>query len=251
MNKSAFILFAVIAAAIFAAAFSPPIAQPLDYHHFADTRPVLGIPNGWNVLSNLPFLLVGLAGMAKLLQGRTETTFRERPSYFIFFLGVALTCFGSGYYHWHPDNETLVWDRLPMAIGFMSLACAVVSERIHERLGQRLLAPLIVIGLASVAWWRWTEHQGHGDLRWYLLVQFLPLILVPAIMALYPPRYDRNLYLLYAVGFYLLAKLLELGDMEVFSATGGLMSGHSLKHLAAAVAVAWILAMVTRRKRFK
>lgn len=41
-----------------------PIPQPLSYHNFADTRRLLGIPRAFDVLSNLPFLIVGLLGMA-------------------------------------------------------------------------------------------------------------------------------------------------------------------------------------------
>ena len=41
----------------------PPIAQDPTYHQFADQRTLLGIPNFWNVVSNLPFVLVGAMGL--------------------------------------------------------------------------------------------------------------------------------------------------------------------------------------------
>ena len=50
------------------------------------------------------------------------------------------------------------------------------------------------------------------------------------------------------LAFYGLAKLLETFDRQIFALDGGLVSGHTLKHLAAAMAGVWLVRMVWKRK---
>src|SRR5579859_898465 len=210
------------------------IPQPLAYHHFADQRVLWGIPNFADTVSNLPFLLVGVWGLVMMVRGRIRfVDARERWFYLIFFAGVALTCIGSSYYHLAPDNDRLVWDRLPMTVGFMSLLAAIIAERISLKAGLVLLGPLLLIGVASVWYWHLTEQWGRGDLRLYGFVQFFPALGIPLMMALFPARYTRSFDLLPAVGFYALAKILEAKDKQIY-ALAKFISGHTLKHLAAA-----------------
>ena len=130
-------------------ALVPPVAQNPAYHHFADQRALLGVPNFLNVVSNLPFLLAGALGFWSLAggrrAGRTDTfiTPEERQPYWPFFTGVALTGVGSAYYHWRPDNTTLFWDRLPMTVAFMGLLASVIGERISRGAGRRALWPAL------------------------------------------------------------------------------------------------------------
>jgi len=243
-------LSAVTVAAVVGIVFLPRIPQPLSYHNFADQRAFLGIPNFFDVASNLPFLLVGIFGLVFLLRhGKPKPL--EWPDllpYVVLFLGVALTCFGSAYYHLDPNNATLVWDRLPMTLGFMSILAAMIAERISVKAGVFLLAPLLIVGIASVLQWRASELRGSGDLRFYLAVQFLPMVLILMLMLLFPPRYTRSTDLLAVVGFYALAKILEAADRRVLNLGGHVFSGHTLKHLAAALAVYWILRMLKKRQ---
>jgi hypothetical protein len=191
-----------------------PIPQDPAYHEFADGRAWLGIPNFQNVASNLPFLFLGLIGLARLRGRAAEpghpTPAREEIAWLLLFLGVTLTAFGSSWYHWAPSNATLVWDRLPMTLGFMGFFAGVVGERIGQRAYRLLLWPLIGVGVASVLYWYATERQGHGDLRLYGLVQFFPLLLIPLIMALYRPHYTHSRYIFFAFAWYAAAKVLEL-----------------------------------------
>jgi hypothetical protein len=220
----------------------PPIPQDPGYHQFADTRPWLGIPNFQNVASNLPFLLVGVAGLLRLRRAIAEPGGRklvEKGGWFFLFLSFALTAFGSGYYHWAPSNATLLWDRLPMTLGFMGLFAGILGERIGERTYRLLLWPLVGLGVASVLFWYGSEVQGRGDLRLYVLVQFCPLLLIPLVMALYRPRYSHGHYVFIALGWYGVAKILELYDRQIFAALH-VVGGHALKHLAAALA-GWTL----------
>lgn len=240
---------AVSAAVVFSQC---PIRQDQAYHRFADTREVLGIPNFQNVVSNLPFLLVGVAGLVRLRRrlaqpsGAAEVS--ERAAWFFLFLGVALTAFGSAWYHLRPSNASLVWDRLPMTLGFMGLLAGIVGERIGERAYRLLLWPLLGIGVASVLYWYASEFRGAGDLRLYGLVQFFPLLLIPLLMALYQPRYTGGRWIFVALGAYGLAKLLEHYDREIYD-TLGFVSGHPLKHLAAAAGCWALLHMFSRRQR--
>jgi hypothetical protein len=239
----AFLLLTLLA--VVTVLFLPPIPQPATYHHFADARTLWGIPNALNVLSNLPFLLAGIWGL--LVEARANfLDSRERMPYGVLFAGVALTAFGSAWYHLAPDNDRLVWDRLPITVGFMGFFAAVISERLSLRAGRALLWPLVAAGIASVFYWRWTEMQGSGDLRWYLLVQLYPLLAIPLLMALFSPRYTAGRYVPLAIALYIVAKVFELADGPVLAALH-FVSGHTLKHLAAAAASACLVHMVAVR----
>ncbi len=228
-----------------------PIAQPLAYHKFSDNKDLLGVPNFWNVFSNLPFLVFGLMGLRQLMKVQESPAHKGFVCYWmIFFSGVALVCIGSAYYHWMPNNSTLVWDRLPMTLAFMSFFAFVVAERVNKMAGLILLPTLLLLGVGSVWYWDFTETAGVGDLRPYGLVQFLPMIEVPLICFLFPVN-DREIkFLVHAFGWYALAKVLEHFDKDVFVLTANQMGGHALKHLAAGMAVYALYKYAFKLKRF-
>jgi hypothetical protein len=241
---------AVVGAAVLFLGWGP-IPQDPAYHSFADTYPFLGVPNGLNVLSNAPFLLVGALGVAFCWRRRDRfVDAGEAWPYFVFFVGVGLTAFGSGYYHVQvpPTNARLVWDRLPIAMAFMALFAAVIGERVNVRLGLALLGPLMAAGLGSVFWWTFTEARGAGDLRPYYFVQGYPLVAIPLMLALFPPRYTRGYDLLLGVAWYAAAKVCELYDREVYRLLGEAVSGHTLKHLLSAAGAFWVLRMLWLRR---
>ncbi len=200
----------------------------------------------------MPFALVGLLGIAFLLRpgfAGSALNFldsRERWPYLIAFVGLLLTAFGSSYYHLAPNNARLVWDRLPMTIVFMAIVAAMIAERVQLRLGLILLPLLLFIGIASVLQWYESELHGVGDLRFYAAVQAYSALML-LIVLLFPARYSRGYDLATIVGFYILAKALELLDKPIFNA-GHLVSGHTLKHLAAASAGYWLLRMLWMRR---
>ena len=229
--------------------FLRPIPLGAGYHDFADKRGLLGIPNCLDVLSNLPFMIVGVGSLLWLLRRSSRRAFllpRERVPYLVFFAGVALTGFGSFWYHLAPGNARLPWDLLPMTCSFMAMLVAVVMERISVKAGLRLLLPLLVLGIASVGYWYVTESQGHGDYRFYLFVQFCPPLVIATVIALFPPRYTGTVYLVIAFIFFVMAKLFEMFDQPIYSFTH-VVSGHALKHATAGVACFWILLMLARR----
>jgi len=197
----------------------PPLLQDQTYHQFADQRELFGIPNFWNVISNLPFVAVGAVGLWKFHRDATTT---------VLFAGLFLTGFGSSYYHLDPNDSTLFWDRLPMTLCFAAILSAVVEERVDEKAGAMLLRPMLAIGIFSLLLWRWTD-----DLRLYAWAQFFPFVSLILILQLFPPKYTGAFYWAVAVAFYALAKLLEFYDAKIYS-FGHLLSGHTLKHFAAA-----------------
>jgi hypothetical protein len=230
----------------------PRIPQPEAYHRFADRRSLLGIPNFGDVASNLLFAVIGIWGLIFLLRPRSnQVTGRflepgERWPYLVVFVGLLLTAFGSSYYHLSPDNSRLVWDRLPMTIAFMAMVAAIIAERISLRVGLGLLPILIVVGMGSVLQWYTSEMRGSGDLRFYAAVQsYSALVLLLALLL--PQRYTRGSDLAIVFGFYALAKVLETFDQPIFAA-GRIVSGHTLKHVAAAAAGYCILRMLQKRR---
>ena len=248
VNRNLALFSSAIAIIVATFVLVAPWPQPPSYHEFADTRTIAGIANFWNVASNIAFLVPGIAGLRYLsgpeTPGLTEGT---RTTYRVLFAGLVLTAIGSSWYHLAPANETLVWDRLPMTIISMTLTAAIIAEFVSLDAGRKLLWPLLLTGFASVIYWSWTEAHGNGDLRPYGLVIFLPLIFIPAIVLTSRSPFDSNQYLLHALGLYLLAKLAEHFDQEIF-AVGQLLSGHAIKHLFAAAAL-WVLlrGIISRR----
>lgn len=218
------------------------IAQDTHYHDFADQRPWLGIPHFANVVSNLPFLVVGLLGIWVVARRAIFLDPRERWTYYALFLGVGLTAFGSSYYHWHPDNARLFWDRLPMSLAFMGLFAAILAERVGVDFGIRLLPWLLLAGVASTIFWALAD-----DLRPYYLVQFYPLGAIPLLVFCFPARYTGSFYLFLSLGWYVLAKVCEMRwDQSLFDATG--ISGHTIKHLLAALGTYCLVQMVWTRQ---
>ncbi|HEX4121068.1 MAG TPA: ceramidase domain-containing protein [Verrucomicrobiae bacterium] len=218
-----------------------PFGQDPQYHDFADGRTLLGVPNFWNVISNIPFLFIGVAGLVFCFRNRFVGA---SAAWIVFFAGVALVSFGSAYYHWRPSNNTLVWDRLPMTLGFMAMFVALLAESINESLGRILLAPALLAGLFSVIYWHFSD-----DLRIYAWVQFMPLVTIPLVIALYRSRYSEQWLLLLALGGYVLAKVFENCDHAIYAATSHAVGGHALKHVAAAGSCLVILEMGRRRIR--
>jgi hypothetical protein len=245
------LLGATVLATIVAAAMWPPIRQSPTYHLFADTRSFLGIPNGLDVLSNLPFAIFGVLGLIETFSRRGDGTAKfsdpwERWPYAALFGGVALTSLGSGYYHLAPDNARLVWDRLPMSIGFMGLLTALLAERVSLAVGRWLFVPLLVAGAAGVFHWYWSELQNAGDLRLYAVVQFGSLLWIVLLLVLYPARYSGTAYLVTGLAAYGVGKASELADHQIFG-VGRIVSGHTLKHLTAAAGIACLIVMLRER----
>ena len=246
------VLLGVAAAAVAAVCALPRIPQDPAYHRFADARVVGGAANGWAVLSNLPFVLVGLWGLRQVLVAPTGPSSpfiesRERWPYVLFFAGVALTGAGSAYYHWAPDNARLVWDRLPMTVGFMALLAAMLAERVSVTAGVVLLPALLLVGAGSVGYWYAGELAGAGDLRPYALVQFTPAVLIPLMLWLFPARYTHGGHLIGVIAIYGASKLFEALDGPIYS-VGHVLSGHTLKHLTAALAAWWLLRGLDARR---
>jgi hypothetical protein len=243
------LIWALFATTLAVAYFVSPIPQDPSYHNFADLRPRFDIPNFGDVVSNIGFLIVGLLGLSMTLGPKRYELF-DRSSdaipYIITFIAVTFVAFGSSYYHWAPSNETLLWDRLPMTIAFMSLFAAVIADRINRRAGPYILLPvLIAAGVLSVIYWNFTELAGQGDLRPYAIVQFFPIIAILIILWLFPEhRYTDTRSLLSVIACYGTAKLLEAFDKDILELLGGIISGHSLKHIVSAVAVYLLLHML-------
>ena len=233
-----------------------PIHQPAHYHEFADDHALWGMPNAADVLSNIGFAFVGGWGLAIFWRQRHQPYLASAWSgYFLFAGALVLTAIGSGFYHWAPDNARLVWDRLPIALACAGLLAGMRAQMRSDAWRQSMMVTLslALFGAASVGWWYYTEQitghltgqTGAGDLRPYLLLQGLPLLLIPIWQAHYAaPKADR-LAFGFAILLYVLAKVAEVNDHAVLALLG-FMSGHTLKHLLATAASAVIVWRMVR-----
>ncbi len=214
--------------------FLDPIPQDPQYHRFADQRTYL-IPNALNIASNLLFALAGIAGLYLLCIRRSlVATEFIWSAYFTFFAALIAIAPGSAYYHWLPENQSLVWDRLPMTLAFMSFFTIILAERISRRFAKLVFLPLLIAGFSSILYWSFSELAGAGDLRPYALVQFLPVLMIPLILLMFRPKFTRDRDLWIFLACYLLAKVFETFDYQILESLS-IISGHSLKHIVAGI----------------
>ena len=242
--------WALLAAAIAIIAFFllvEPIPQDPAYHIFADGRSLLGIPNFWNVVSNLPFILVGAYGL--MVTASHPTAVGESSLYWpwlTFCAGLILTALGSAWYHVAPTNATLVWDRLPMTLGFAGFLTILIGEYLSLAAARALFLPILLAGVGSVVYWNLTETAGAGDLRPYAVVAIFPLLATPAILIARRDQSDLTSAMWVMLAYYGAAKLCEHFDAATFQVLG-VISGHSLKHLFAALSGLVLLQAIRRR----
>lgn len=225
---------------LLALALVPPVPQDQSYHSFADRRPWLGIPNAQNVLSNLAFLAAGAYGIAALRLAKWANPAHAAP-WWTTAIAAPFVGLGSAHYHWHPGDGSLVWDRLPMTVGFMAIFTAVLAERMQPR-AARLLLPFVMAGVASIAVW-----QLSNDLRFYGWVQFFPMAVTLVLPAITRSPYSRDHAFAWLIGLYVAAKLTELLDTRIFALSVGWTGGHAWKHVLAGAALAMAFRAVIMR----
>ncbi len=234
---------------IVAMSLFPAIPQPANYHEFVDTRSFLGIRNFFDVISNIPIIIVGIVGL--WYAWNKKQSIKDRPLaaiYFTLFLSIFLTGIGSAWYHLNPSNDSIIWDRMPLTVVFMSFFSMIIAQRINTKAGIVTLVPLSLIGIGSVIYWYFTELAGRGDLRAYALVQYYPVILIPLILFLFPSRHPRIADIGWIFFWYTAAKFGEVFDRQIY-AIGNIVSGHTLKHIFASVALYWMYKMIKNQMK--
>ncbi|MBE90700.1 MAG: alkaline phytoceramidase [Rhodospirillaceae bacterium] len=250
-KKKIGILVGILIVLIVGALLLAPLPVDPNYHNFAARRSIWGIPNFSDVASNLPFGIFGLMGLWLVLGSSGRTIFKARyhaVPYVIFFGAVCAITIGSSHYHWAPANGPLFWDRLPIAIAFMGLFAAFLADRIGQRVGIFFLMPLLILFASGSMLWDLGHIRQGGDLRFYALVQIYPIITLPLLCWLFPKsHYTTTKHMLLMVGWYVLAKILEVLDWSTYDFLGGVVSGHTLKHLVASMSVFTVILMLKSR----
>ncbi|WMJ73504.1 ceramidase domain-containing protein [Cytophagaceae bacterium ABcell3] len=210
-----------------------PIPQSSMYHHFADQRTCFSIPHFHNVWTNIPFVAIGVWGLFSTRLSSYPPLLRQISQ--ILFIGFVLTGLGSGYYHLDPHNATLLWDRLPMTIIFISFFSLIFTQAYGLEKGKPIFYFGLPIGILSVIYWYVTEKAGSGDLRPYVFTQFFPMLALPIILVSGKRKLQNMRLIIIILLCYVIAKVFEHFDHEIMHALS--YSGHALKHLAAALAM--------------
>lgn len=223
--------------------FYGPIPQDQEYHDFADKREIFGIPHFLDVITNLLFLAPGIWGLY------LSSKYEKRWPKIIFktiFTGFILLTFGSGYYHWQPNNFGLMLDRIPIGIIILAFFTLILYDCIGKQIAKQLFVPLQMFGVISVIYWYITEVYHSGDLRPYILVQFFPVIAIPLIIILYNRKviYLKELIIIFT--FFFLARFTEAMDEEIYDGLK-LISGHNLKHIFMSVSGIFIAVLAKKR----
>lgn len=209
--------------------FLPPLSQSQAYHNFIDNHLYFGIPNFHNVTSNIPFLIFALLGLSNYKKHEEKNL-----AWLLFLIGVLLVAPGSAYYHYHPNNDTLFWDRLPMTIAFMGIVSYAISEQFNINHKNIFTLALVLFGIITVIFWKISD-----DLRPYYWVQLSAITILFYLSLAFKGSRLKPKYIFMALVFYLLAKFFELRDeltMNLFS-----YSGHSIKHILASFSVLALL----------
>lgn len=255
-ERGLFFTFALLA---LVALFGPvlPAADVAIASVFADDRSWHGLPNAMDVLSNLPFLLIGSWGLYRL--NRIDRAHQQALAQFplappandppdntldcawLFFAGLIATAAGSAFYHLLPDAPRLAADRAGMAVAFAGLIGIAVCERVSQRAGWPAAWFVLTAGLLAAE-----VVQETGNVLPWALVQFGGMALVLTLALATPMRGAVGLKLGWVIFFYAVAKAFELADHQVYEASGQLISGHSLKHLVAALAGLPVLAALRK-----
>ena len=233
------LLIAVFVITAIALYFLDPIAQDLAYHRFSDCREYLGIPHFMDVISNLPFVIIGFMGIRLARKAYLKKSMTYFLMSFILFVGVFFTGLGSAFYHYSPNNFTLIFDRLPMTLVFTAFFSTIIYDYVDRRAGAMVFYTLLTLSVYSIFYWYYTEIIGAGDLRLYAFIQFFPVLAVPLILIFYRNTELYTKQILYAFGAYAVAKLFEHFDVQVFEFLG-FISGHTIKHIVSAVAIYFI-----------
>ncbi len=207
-----------------------PIYDRPDANVYADQRMFFGIPNFFLALPGLIFIILGSLGFWKLWPQRKTFLRAVWMIFFIASIGIGL---GSGYYHLDPSDQRLFWDRLSISTAFMALLAGVISERISLNTAKKVAPFLILFGMGSIFYWGWS-----GDIRFYSLIQYFSIIALPLLCFCFPMKDDKYIY--GVVIFYVLAKLIEMVDGQIFSLTHQMISGLTLKQLCGAVGVYFV-----------
>lgn len=232
-----------------AALLGPSVAQPSDYHDFADQRSWGWLPHAMDVLSNLPFALWGMVGGWALLRAVRERAVSATAAAMagLFFSGLWVTAAVSAAYHWQAADAGLAWDRGGMVLAFAGLLGLAAMRAVSTRAGIAIAAVVLVLGPLSVHAWSLT-----GNVLPWAVLQFGGMALILGFACLRPAQ-ARELPVRWAllIAIYALAKLLELGDHQVYAWTGRLVSGHSLKHMVAACAAWPVLAALLAARKFR
>lgn len=246
ISRTDVLLLLLTVAVVAAVGWLPPLAQPRAYHLFADTRAWSGVPHLFNVLSNAGFVLVAWLGLRTLPRAAVAAGdgVAQCVPYAVLFLALAATGVGSAYYHLAPDNARLFWDRLPMSIAFAALVAVLSAERWGGRIGVWLLLPLLAAGLGSVWWWRLSIASGTENVLPYFVFQGWT-VLVVLLLSWSSARHLHRRYVLAAVLLYVLALAAEWLDRIIYS-WGQWLSGHTLKHLLAALAAYQLVRLLRR-----
>ena len=225
-------LLLAVAALAALAALLPATGLPAGYHDFADQRTLLGLPHALDVLSNLPFAVMGAWGLWWLRRvplDRLGTA--QRGLAVLFFVGLMATAFCSSSYHLDPHDAGLCIDRVGMSLAFAGLLGLAAADRISARAGVALAA-LVAVAAPATALVAWLG----GNMTPWAVLQGGGLVLLAALALRRPQPRALGFSIIGVIAFYALAKALELADAPVFALTQQLISGHSAKHLVAALA---------------
>ena len=227
-----------LAATMGMVAWGPMLVDAED-HRYADERMWLGIPAAANVLVNLPMLLLGAWGW-RTTQTSAWPEVLSVP-WRLFQWCAMLSAVFASVYHASPGDTLFVLTHVCTACGFISLTLGALAERVHPRFGSRMACRLALAGAAllGAAMLIAQSFTGHLDMRPLLLLEIIPVLVIPAGAFSLPGTWTRAFDWIVVLMLYTFAKLLELGDSAVLNATGW-VSGHTMMHLALAAAVGWM-----------
>ncbi len=220
-----------------------PLALEFDPTWFPCDGPVFGIPHGFNVLTNVPFLFVGVWGLL-LLRRAGPLSDPSRRDALGLWISTVLLCFGSGLYHLYLTTFTLALDRICIA-GITGFFAALSLTRTRGWTYDVRRTLLLVLGAQGtvVVWLLGGTSIPYGVVQAVGGVAVLLLFL----QARRRGRVERADVVAVGafLGLYGVAKLFEVLDAPICELTG-VFGGHPIKHLIAAAGLMALGSLTSR-----
>lgn len=216
-----------------------PIVMTASAHLYADKRVWLGVAGGVNVWVNAATFVAGAWGWQATRN--SDWPLQLRTPWQLFHACAMVSAGAAALYHARPHDSLFVFTHVATASGFMMLTLGLLAERVHSRFGSLPIcfAVLCGISLTGGAMLLAQAQGGQLDMRPLLLLEIIPVLVIPAGALSLPGRSTRVFDWVVVLTFYALAKLFETGDALVLEASGWI-SGHTLMHLALTAAVGWM-----------
>lgn len=215
-----------------------PVLLTAQTHGYADSRSWLGVPNAMNVLASVPVLACAVWGW-RATAASTWPRELQLPWRGFHACAIVSSLVAMAYHAW-PLDASFLLSRMAQSGAFLLLGLGLMAEGVDLRFGGALAcASATGVAAAAGSAVAMSNYFGLGfDMRPLLLLEILPVLLIPAGAISLAGRYTRRSDWSFVLLVYATSRTFESADAGILAATEW-VSGHSLMHLSLGLVVGW------------